>query len=134
MTRAVERACRSSQGLTLEDQIEQLSLDLISDSPLTLSTTIPALCESISKTPLRAQSFTVAKPNVSWSAIGGYATIKARLHRILSGCLENRDTFSRLGIKPPSGILLYGPTGCGKTLIAHAMASNCAMNYISAKR
>jgi transitional endoplasmic reticulum ATPase len=60
-----------------------------------------------------------------------YDAIKKRLQMLVNGSFEYPQTFSNLGVHPPSGILLHGPSGCGKTYFAKAIISNSSMNYIS---
>src|SRR3989344_5987021 len=72
-------------------------------------------------------------PNVKWSDVGGLEELKDRLREVVEWPLQNPDAFKRMGIKPPHGILLYGPPGCGKTLIAKAVATESDANFISIK-
>ncbi|KAI9197081.1 uncharacterized protein BJ171DRAFT_523060 [Polychytrium aggregatum] len=75
----------------------------------------------------------LAKPKLSWDAVGGYKSIKEQLIRLTTWPIERPDAYQRLGVKPPGGILLYGPTGCGKTTLVKALASNCSLNFIAVK-
>lgn len=70
---------------------------------------------------------------MSWSDVGGYASLKDRLKRLVNGSFEHRQDFARLGIKPPSGILLYGPSGCGKSHVVSALVSSVPLNFVTAK-
>ncbi len=70
-------------------------------------------------------------PNVKWSDIGGLAGVKKMLQEIVEWPLKNPESFKRLGIKPPSGVLLYGLPGSGKTLLAKAVATESGSNFIS---
>lgn len=45
----------------------------------------------------------------------------------------NQDALKRIGTRPPSGVLLYGPPGCSKTLIARAVASKAGLNFLAVK-
>ncbi|KAI8927266.1 P-loop containing nucleoside triphosphate hydrolase protein [Entophlyctis helioformis] len=67
--------------------------------------------------------FDTTRRSVPWSRLGGYAKIKAKLSQLVSWPHQHPDVFARLGVKPAAGILLYGPTGCGKTMLVHATAS-----------
>jgi transitional endoplasmic reticulum ATPase len=72
-------------------------------------------------------------PKVSWEDVGGLATIKEALNEAIELPLEDPDAFSRLGIRPATGILLFGAPGTGKTLIARAVANESKANFISIK-
>ncbi|KAL0085560.1 P-loop containing nucleoside triphosphate hydrolase protein [Phycomyces blakesleeanus] len=72
-------------------------------------------------------------PKVYWSDVGGQADIKQRLKESVEWPLEHPEAFERLGIRPPKGILLYGPPGCSKTLMAKALATEAGSNFIAVK-
>ena len=72
-------------------------------------------------------------PNVKWDDIGGLETVKNQLKEAIEWPLKYEDEFKRLGIRPPTGILLYGPPGCGKTLLAKAVSNESGANFISVK-
>jgi len=75
----------------------------------------------------------VEVPNVTWDQVGGLEKLKQRLLEAVEWPLSNPTIFSRMGIRPPKGILLYGPPGCGKTLLARAVATESKANFISIK-
>lgn len=75
----------------------------------------------------------VEVPNVKWECVGGLETVKSRLREVVEWPLKYPESFKRIGIKPPSGVLLYGPPGCGKTLLAKAVASESEANFINVK-
>ncbi len=75
----------------------------------------------------------VEVPNVKYSDIGGLKEVKKQLREMIEWPLEHPESFKRMGIKPPKGILLYGPPGCGKTLLAKAVANESGANFISVK-
>jgi transitional endoplasmic reticulum ATPase len=75
----------------------------------------------------------VEVPNVKWEQIGGLEDLKQKLIEAVEWPLSYPKIFRRMGITPPKGILLYGPPGCGKTLLARAIATESNANFISIK-
>ncbi len=75
----------------------------------------------------------VEVPKVKWDDIGGLKDVKQKLKEMVEWPLKNPESFKRVGIEPPRGILLYGPPGCGKTLLARAVANESGANFISIK-
>lgn len=75
----------------------------------------------------------VEVPDVRWDDVGGHETLKARLIESVEWPLHYGHVFEQAGTKPPKGILLSGPPGCGKTLIAKAIANESKVNFISVK-
>ncbi|KAL6061136.1 ATPases of the AAA class [Balamuthia mandrillaris] len=72
----------------------------------------------------------VSVPRVSWNDVGGMHEAKEQLQEAVTWAYERRDAYFRLGIYPPTGILLYGPPGTGKTLLCSAVASECHANFL----
>lgn len=72
-------------------------------------------------------------PKVHWSDIGGQSTTIQRLRETVEWPIQRRDAFDRLGISPPRGVLLYGPPGCSKTLLAKALATEAGLNFLAVK-
>lgn len=75
----------------------------------------------------------VEVPDVHWGDIGGLEGAKQELREAVEWPLKYPDAFKRVGIEPPHGILLYGPPGAGKTLLARAVATESEANFISIK-
>jgi transitional endoplasmic reticulum ATPase len=75
----------------------------------------------------------VEVPNVRWSDVGGLAGLKQRLVEAVEWPLHYAPFFEQMGVRPPKGILLSGPPGCGKTLLAKAIANESRVNFISIK-
>jgi transitional endoplasmic reticulum ATPase len=73
----------------------------------------------------------VEVPEVHWSDIGGLESAKQELREVVEWPLKYPHSFSRLGIEPPKGILLFGPPGTGKTLLAKAVATESGANFIA---
>ncbi len=72
-------------------------------------------------------------PKVKWSDVGGLEDVKRNLKETVQWPLDYPAAFDRVGIKPPKGVLLYGPPGSGKTLLAKAVANESGANFISVK-
>lgn len=72
-------------------------------------------------------------PNVKWSDIGGQEKLKLQLKQAIEWPLLHPETFIRLGIQPPRGVLMFGPPGCSKTMIAKALATESNVNFLSIK-
>lgn len=75
----------------------------------------------------------VEVPNVSWDDIGGLEQTKKELQELIMYPIEHPEKFAKFGMKPSKGVLFYGPPGCGKTLMAKAIATECSSNFISVK-
>ncbi len=73
----------------------------------------------------------VEVPEVHWNDIGGLENVKQQLREAVEWPLRHPDWFEEMGVEPPRGILLYGPPGCGKTLLAKAVATESEANFIS---
>ncbi|KHM98917.1 Cell division cycle protein 48 like [Glycine soja] len=75
----------------------------------------------------------VEVPNVSWEDIGGLENVKRELQETVQYPVEHPEKFGKFGMSPSKGVLFYGPPGCGKTLLAKAIANECQANFISVK-
>ena len=79
----------------------------------------------------RAQAMEVTRsPNVSYADIGGLDDELNELREVVERPLEASDAFSEVGIDPPQGVLLHGPPGTGKTMMAKAVASEVDATFI----
>jgi transitional endoplasmic reticulum ATPase len=72
-------------------------------------------------------------PDVCWDDIGGLENVKRDLRELVEYPVEHADKFEKFGMNPSTGCLFYGPPGCGKTLMAKAVANECQVNFISVK-
>ncbi|MAG78314.1 ATPase [archaeon] len=72
-------------------------------------------------------------PSISWNEIGGLDELKQELKEAVEWPLKYSSRFRKLGIRAPKGVLMYGPPGCGKTLLAKAVASESEANFILVK-
>ncbi|MFB6140891.1 MAG: AAA family ATPase, partial [Halosimplex sp.] len=75
----------------------------------------------------------VELPKVSWDDVGGLEEAKGKVQESVEWPLNKPEKFQRMGIDPPSGVLLYGPPGTGKTLMAKAVANETDANFISVR-
>jgi len=83
--------------------------------------------------PTALREFYIENPNIGFNDIGGLEDIKRTLEENVIWAIKNPEKFQKIGIKPPKGVLLYGPPGCGKTLIAKALAKECGVNFITVR-
>ena len=84
-------------------------------------------------TPTAMREVAIEVPTVHWDDIGDLEEVKQELKESVEWPLKNPEVFKRMGITPPKGILLFGPPGCGKTLLARAVATESEANFISIK-
>lgn len=75
----------------------------------------------------------VEVPKVSWDDIGGLGEVKRELQETVQYPVEHPEMFDLFGMSPSRGVLFYGPPGCGKTMMAKAIAKECKANFISIK-
>jgi len=80
--------------------------------------------------PTAMREFYVERSKVYWDDVGGLDEAKKILEENLITAMINPEKFTKMGIKPPKGALLYGPPGCGKTLLARALATESSGNMI----
>jgi len=72
-------------------------------------------------------------PDVTWADIGGLEDTKENMKEMILYPIEHPEKFKKFGMKASKGVLFYGPPGCGKTLMAKAVANECESNFISIK-
>merc|ERR1719498_1981478 len=75
----------------------------------------------------------VEVPNVKWDSIGGLENTKRELQEMILYPIEHPEKFEKFGMQPSRGVLFYGPPGCGKTMLAKAVATECSANFVSIK-
>lgn len=111
----------------VEEKLENVNLK--HDFLLTYQDFVPILFNEI----YTSQDVSIEKSNVNFSDIGGYADVKNILKESVVWNITHKDLFKKMNVKPPKGIILYGPPGCSKTLFARAIAGESKMSFISIK-
>jgi transitional endoplasmic reticulum ATPase len=129
--------CREAAMVTLRRISEDIPLeaefipyDLLARLEVTMADFLEALTE-VEPSALR-EVFTEI-PDVRWDDVGGLEEAKSTLKQIIEWPLQYADLFERADTSPPKGVLLTGPSGTGKTLLAKAVAHECGVNFISIK-
>jgi peroxin-1 len=84
-------------------------------------------------TPSSLRGTTLFKADTRWEDIGGLEEVRKTLKETLEMPLRYARLYETAPIKLPSGLLLYGPPGCGKTMLAGAVSNECGLNFISVK-
>jgi len=84
-------------------------------------------------TPTAMREVYIEVPTIHWTDIGGLEEVKQELREAVEWPIKNPEVFTRMGIRAPKGILLSGPPGCGKTLLARAVATESEANFITIK-
>lgn len=80
----------------------------------------------------KREGFTTV-PDTTWRDIGALQAVRRELHSAIVDPIQNPAKYERFGLTVPAGVLLYGPPGCGKTLLAKAVANSSQANFISVK-
>ncbi|XP_047220511.1 transitional endoplasmic reticulum ATPase isoform X2 [Girardinichthys multiradiatus] len=114
--------------IDLED--ETIDADLLNSLAVTMDDFQWALSQS---NPSALRETVAEVPQVNWEDIGGLDEVKRELQELVQYPVEYPDKFLKFGMTPSRGVLFYGPPGCGKTLLAKAIANECQANFVSIK-
>ncbi len=114
----------------IENVEGKISSDILKKLEVTREDFVSALIEV---EPSAMREVIVETPKVKWDDIGGLSEAKEEIKEAVEWPLKHSDAFKRIGIEPPKGVLLYGPPGCGKTLLAKAVANESGANFIAIK-
>jgi len=116
------------RNIDLEQQ--QIPVNVLKELKVTMQDFIDAM-KFIQPTLLR--EVYVEVPKVRWEDIGGLEEAKQQLREAVEWPLKFPEIFEKLGIRPPKGILLFGPPGTGKTMLAKAVATESGANFIAVR-
>ncbi|XP_011878145.1 PREDICTED: spermatogenesis-associated protein 5 [Vollenhovia emeryi] len=90
-------------------------------------------CALTTTKPSAMKEVLVEVPNVRWSDIGGGKDLKRKLQQAVEWPLKHPEVFVKMGITPPRGLLMFGPPGCSKTMVAKALATESEVNFLNIK-
>ncbi|XP_030413288.1 nuclear valosin-containing protein-like isoform X3 [Gopherus evgoodei] len=110
------------QDPLLEEQLQKLCIEM-NDFIVALSSVQPSA---------KREGF-VTVPDVTWADVGALEDVREELTMAILAPVRNPEQFKALGLTAPAGVLLAGPPGCGKTLLAKAVANESGLNFISVK-
>ncbi len=128
----VKEAAMNALRRFLTEKNVDLSKPIPSDLLRTLKVSMNDFIQAMNMVhPSLLREVFVEVPEVRWSDIGGLEDVKQQLREAVEWPLKYQDIFERMGIRPPKGILLYGPPGVGKTLLAKAAATESGANFIA---
>ncbi|KAI8101215.1 hypothetical protein M9435_001323 [Picochlorum sp. BPE23] len=117
------RGCISEHGESLsQEDLQNLSITL-SDFEVAITKVQPSV---------RREGFATT-PDVTWDDVGSLGDVREDLVFAISRPIANPQLFESMGLKVSVGVLLFGPPGCGKTLVAKAVANDSGANFISIK-
>ncbi|MGB5912481.1 MAG: CDC48 family AAA ATPase [Promethearchaeia archaeon] len=128
--------CREAAMFSLRKILPQINLDEPIDSKIIQELKInnEDFMQAINMIdPSAMREVMVEIPNVSWDDVGGLEGVKQELKEAVEWPLKYPKLFERAGIRSLNGILIFGPPGCGKTLLAKAIATESKSNFISIK-
>ncbi|MFQ5838020.1 MAG: CDC48 family AAA ATPase [Thermoplasmata archaeon] len=125
-----EAAMRALRRLLpdIDLDVDQIPLEVLNKLIVTWEDFMQAFREM---EPTTMREVFVESPNVKWEDIGGLEEAKQELVESVEWPLKFGEIFHHAGAKPPKGVLLYGPPGNGKTLLAKAVATEAEANFIS---
>jgi transitional endoplasmic reticulum ATPase len=133
----VEALCREAAMICLRrilPEIDFASAQIPYDALMKLEVHMGDFLEALREVePSAIREVFVEVPEVHWDDVGGLADVKQQLLEAVEWPLKHPTLFAQARITPPKGMLLCGPPGCGKTLLAKAVANETQVNFISVK-
>ncbi len=133
----LEYLCKEAAMKTLRRNLPNIKLEEDRLSPETLDKLIVTMVdfeEALRDVmPSAMREVYLETPDVQWSDIGGLDSVKKELQEAVEWPLKYTDLYDKIGYSMPKGILLHGPSGTGKTLLAKAVATESEANFISVR-
>jgi len=133
----LEYLCKEAAMKCLRRLLPELNLEEEKIPPETLDKLI-VISEDFTKalrevTPSGMREVFIENPDVKWEQVGGLAEVKRELMEAVEWPMKYPELYEKLGHKMPRGILLHGPSGTGKTLMAKAVATQSEANFVSVR-
>ncbi|CAJ0606447.1 unnamed protein product [Cylicocyclus nassatus] len=125
---ALQQIREKMELIDLED--ETIDAEVLNSLAVTMENFRFAMGKS---SPSALRETVVETPNITWDDIGGLQNVKRELQELVQYPVEHPEKYVKFGMQPSRGVLFYGPPGCGKTLLAKAIAHECQANFISIK-
>ncbi|CAM9163821.1 unnamed protein product [Ascophyllum nodosum] len=122
--------CIREQMHTIDVEADKIPMDILDGLAITNDHFKYALQHC---NPSALRETLVEVPNISWDDVGGLEDVKRELQETVQYPVEHADKFKKFGMSASKGTLFYGPPGCGKTLLAKAIANEAGANFISVK-
>ena len=133
----VSALCREAAMKALRRYVPEINLEEGTIPPSILEKMVVNMDDFMNAyrevTPTAMREVYVEVPTIHWNDVGGLENVKGELMEAVEWPIKRPEVFKRMGIRPPKGILLHGPPGCGKTLVARAVATESEANFISIK-
>ncbi len=133
----LEYLCKEGAMKTLRRNLPNIKLEEDRLSPETLDKLIVTMQDFEDALrdvmPSAMREVYLETPDVKWSDIGGLEGVKKELQEAVEWPLKYPDLYDKIGYSMPKGIMLYGPSGTGKTLLAKAVATESEANFISVR-
>ncbi|XP_033358636.1 ATPase family protein 2 homolog isoform X2 [Bombus vosnesenskii] len=121
-------------GLCSQAVLNAVKYQQKTNTDLSLKVTISNFEHALTVTkPSAMKEVLIEVPNIQWSDIGGQKDLKLKLKQAVEWPLRHPEVFLRMGITPPKGVLMFGPPGCSKTMIAKALATESKVNFLNIK-
>ncbi|KAK0402828.1 hypothetical protein QR680_016559 [Steinernema hermaphroditum] len=125
---ALQQIREKMELIDLED--ESIDAEVLNSLAVSMENFRFALGKS---SPSALRETAVETPNVTWDDVGGLQDVKRELQELVQYPVEHPDKYLKFGMQPSRGVLFFGPPGCGKTMLAKAIAHECKANFISIK-
>jgi len=133
----LEYLCKEAAMKTLRRNLPDIKLEEDRLSPETLDKLIVTMSDFEDALrdvmPSAMREVYLETPDVAWADIGGLENVKKELQEAVEWPLKYTDLYDKIGYSMPKGIMLYGPSGTGKTLLAKAVATESEANFISVR-